>query len=103
MNTEGLVAAVRDELVNLWADLEEAVRMAANGSWSGGCERLKDRIKALSDLVGPVSWRDISIPFLLSDTYRQVCEDIGHPCTATVEELAEVRDSWTAQVATWTK
>jgi hypothetical protein len=97
LERDALVAAVREELVNLWSDLEDAVRMAANGSWSGGCERLKDRIKALSDLVGPARWQDISIPFLLSETYRQVCEDIGHPCQATAEKLAEVRDSWTAQ------
>jgi hypothetical protein len=100
---EALVTHVRDELVNLWADLEDAVRMAANGSWSGGCERLMERIKALSDLVGPASWQDISIPFLLSETYRQVCEDIGHPCAATVAELAKVRDAWTAQVAQWAR
>lgn len=75
--------------------------MAANGSWSGGCERLKERIKALSDLVGPASWQDIGIPFLLSETYRSVCEDIGHPCAASAEELAAVRDSWTAEVAAW--
>jgi hypothetical protein len=102
-NHDALVAAVRAELVNLWSDLEDAVRMAANGSWSGGCERLKDRIKALSDLVGPASWRDISIPFLLSETYRQVCEDIGHLCAATPDELAKVRDAWTAQVAQWAR
>lgn len=100
-NCDALVAAVRNELVNLWASLEDAVRMAANGSWSGGCENLKDRIKAFSDLVGPVPWEDISIPLLLSDTYQRVCADIGHPCTATAGEMAEVRARWEAEVASW--
>jgi hypothetical protein len=98
-----LASAVRLELVNLWSDLEDAVRMAANGTWSGGCERLKERIKALSDLVGPASWQDISIPFLLSDTYRTVCEDIGHPCTAPADELAKIRARWEAEVASWAR
>lgn len=98
-----LVAAVRSELVNLWANLEDAVRLAVDGSWSGGCENLKDRIKAFSDLVGPASWEDISIPFLLSDTYQRVCADIGHPCTATAGEMAEVRARWEAEVASWAR
>lgn len=102
-NCDALIEAVRFELVCLWCDLEDAVRMAANGSWSGGCERLKDRINALSDLVGPASWQDISIPFLHSETYRRVCEDIGHPCTAAALELSEVRDRWAAEVASWTR
>lgn len=98
-----LVAAVRLELVNLWAELEGAVRMAEDGSRSGGCERLKDRIKAFSDLVGPASWEDISIPFLLSETYLRVCEEIGHPCAATAGEMAEVRARREAEVASWAR
>lgn len=98
-----LAAALRTELVNLWTDFEHASResLAPGGAWSMGQEWLLGRIKALSDLVGPASWRDISIPFLLSETYRAACERIGHPVGASDAELVEVRERWSAQVAGW--
>lgn len=100
---EDLAAALRNELVNLWADFEHASResLAPSGAWSMGQEWFLERIKALSDLVGPASWRDVSIPFLLSETYRAACERIGHPVGASDAELVEVRERWSAQVAGW--
>ena len=100
---EELAAALRTELVNLWADFEHASResLTPGAGWSMGQEWFLERIKALSDLVGPASWRDISIPFLLSETYRAACERVGYPVSATDAELAGVRERWSAEVTGW--
>lgn len=100
---EELTAALRAELVNLWADFEHASResLAPGAAWSMGQEWFLERIKTLSDLVGPASWRDVSIPFLLSETYRAACERIGYPVAASDAELAGVRERWSAEVAGW--
>ncbi len=103
VSREDLASALRTELVDLWADLEHASRdsRAPAGAWSMGQENLLERIKAISGLVGPAPWRDISVPFLLSETYRAACERIGYPVQASDAELAGQREWWTAQVATW--
>ena len=98
---DDLVAALRTELVNLWADLEYASRESRAAAWSIGQENLLERIKVISDLVGPASWRNASVPFLLSETYRAACERIGYPVQASDAELAMEREWWTAQVASW--
>lgn len=69
--------AVRDELVRLWGDLDEAVRMAHKGCWSTGCDYVAFRIILLSRLAGATHWRDLSYPLLLDGTYQGLLTDAG--------------------------
>lgn len=93
-----LVDACREELMMLWSDLENTIRDARSGTWSARCDGLRNRIKTLSDLVGPTPWQNISTPFLISEAYARVCDQIGHPVQATEQELAEIRAGWGAEV-----
>jgi hypothetical protein len=77
---DSLEAAVRDEIANLWNDLDNAIRMAHNGEWSVGCDNYAGRIIRLSRLAGPLSWENVPFTMLLSGTYHRMLADarIGH-------------------------
>jgi hypothetical protein len=98
---EGLLAAARWELVLLWNDLEDSVRMLGGYTPCGRHESLRDRIKALSDVAGPARWQDISIPFLLSGTYTLVCAEIGHPSQLPEGERVRLQSARDAETASW--
>lgn len=56
-----LTALLRSELVHLWTDLSWARRaaMPPPGAWSVGAVNIADRIRAISEAVGPISWEDV--------------------------------------------
>jgi hypothetical protein len=74
---DSLEAAVRDEIANLWNDLDEAMRMARNGHWSIGCDNYAGRVIRLSRLAGPVSWENVPFTMLLGGTYHRLLADAG--------------------------
>lgn len=69
--------AVRDELVNLWTDLDHAVSYAYNGRWSMGCDNITGRIIRLSRVAGAIPWQQVPYPLLLSGTYHGILADAG--------------------------
>ena len=67
-----LEEAVRQELVALWTDLDEAIKHAIDGSWSMQCDWIVERIAILTRLTGSVITQD-EIPESFSGArYRQI-------------------------------
>jgi hypothetical protein len=60
-----LTRAIRDELVWLWTDLDIAITLAANGEWSVTCDNVEERIKNLTQLVGPTPWTEVPTRLLV--------------------------------------
>src|SRR6266487_312620 len=85
--------AARDELDALWADLDTAVRYAANGQWSITCDWLTDRIKRLTQLVGPTPWEQVQIPLLESGVYQRLHAELDVSVEVDMARVAEVRAS----------
>jgi len=85
--------AARDELDALWADLDTAVRNAANGQWSITCDWLTDRIKRLTQLVGPTPWEQVQIPLLESGVYQRLHAELDVSVEVDMARVAEVRAS----------
>lgn len=86
-----LETAAREELVDLWADLHEAKRVAHDGQWSIGCAGLAERIKRLTLLVGPAPWEQIQIGLLEDGTYQRLHAAWGFKVTVDMARVAEVR------------
>ena len=88
---------LRHELILLWDDLIHARRFAHDrwSHWSFDCENIAHRIRRVSGLVGPVDWRNIGIPFLLSIDeyqgwgYQETAERANLPITIPTAEEAE--------------
>lgn len=81
------------ELQCLWSDLSEAIRRAIRCTWSIQALGLKDRIQALTRLVGPAGWESIPIDLLESGVYQQVHQEIGVHVEPDMDRVAEVRRS----------
>lgn len=83
-----LSAAVAEELVALWSDLGEAIRRAADRSWSVECDGLVVRIVMLSRLTAATPWQWIPVPLLVRGVYQGLLESAGiaftSPCMAEV-------------------
>ncbi|WP_411121740.1 hypothetical protein [Streptomyces sp. x-19] len=92
---ETLRAAIRDELEGLWDDLDTARSSALNGHWSMTCDFLVDRIKMLTSLVGPTSWRSIQLPLLEDGIYQRVHRDLGVDAPVDMGAVAQehIRDT----------
>jgi hypothetical protein len=85
-----VVTAVQEELADLWADLDAAVREALNGSWSIGCQNIADRIMRLTPLVGPTPWGQVQVPLLLSGTYQRLTSAMGCRVEVSMDEVHRV-------------
>uniref|UniRef100_UPI003F4947C5 hypothetical protein n=1 Tax=Streptosporangium sp. CA-235898 TaxID=3240073 RepID=UPI003F4947C5 len=100
--TRTLHTAVRHELLDLWHDMYEARRHANRGCWSGACESLERRIKALTPFVGPPNWRHMQIEMLEQGIYQRFHADMGYtvaPDMAVVAEMRAERDRSLAEIA----
>jgi hypothetical protein len=65
------------EQVQLWGDLEEAMRNASGGCWSIRCEGVAYRIQSLALLVGPTPWGEVSVVLLRDRVYERVLAEVG--------------------------
>lgn len=88
-----LTQAVTDELEYLWNDLDNAMRYAINGTWSIQCDELADRIKTLTQLVGPTHWESVQIRLLENGVYQRIHDELGveiePPDMQAVREIRE--------------
>ncbi|MEU5580913.1 hypothetical protein ABZ791_30015 [Streptomyces huasconensis] len=78
----------REELAFLWDDLHDAQCSAAGERWSMACDRLVERIKALTQLVGPTPWDEVQIPLLVNGVYQRIHDELGIPVTVDMERVA---------------
>lgn len=76
-DTEALRAALIEELSCLWTDLQTARRNAYKDNWSMQCDWIEGRIKAITPLVGPTSWRQLDIQLIEDGVYQRIHEEIG--------------------------
>ena len=83
--------AVRDELVSLWADLDTAIRHAVDGQWSMQCDWVTDRIKQLTQLVGPTPWEQVQISLLEGGIYQRIHAELGVCGEVDMARVAEIR------------
>ena len=88
-----LEAAVREELANLWFDLDAARRSAVNGEWSMQCDYLEQRIKKLTLLVGATPWEEIQLPLLEHGIYQRIHADLDIEVSPDMGKVAQVRES----------
>lgn len=86
-----LTAVCREELTDLWYDLNEARRTAQNGRWSIQCEYIQGRIEKLTKLVGPTSWESIQIGLIEDGLYQKINRDLGFEVQPDMARVAEVR------------
>jgi hypothetical protein len=86
-----LTQAVCDELEYLWGDLDDAINYALNGRWSIRCDGLEDRIKTLTQLVGPTPWEKIPLLLLENGVYQRIHDDLGIRVVVDTDRVAEVR------------
>lgn len=58
--------ALREELIDLWTDFEHSIRRSqvVLPKLSMESEWILVRLERITNLVGPTSWKKISIPFL---------------------------------------
>lgn len=70
---------IREELESLWSDLGNAElrSLAPAGQTSMRMENLMDRIVSATKIVGPISWKNVSITMIASGNYRKFCERMG--------------------------
>jgi hypothetical protein len=97
---EQLTEAIREELTSLWYDLYEAINRAIRCTWSMEALSVKDRIQALTKLVGPTSWESIQLPLVESGIYQQVHAEIDVDAPVDTRLVAEARkyiDEWRAR------
>jgi hypothetical protein len=95
---QAMRAAIVDELVSLWCDLNRAQSRAYNGQWSMECDSLEERIKALTLLVGPTSWENIQINLLENGVYQRIHGDLGIAVEVDMDRVAKVRANIAAGV-----
>lgn len=87
-----LIMAVCDELKYLWSDLDNAIRYAINGKWSIQCDGLEDRIKTLTQLVGPTPWESVPITMLENGVYQRIHDELGIRVEPDMAKVADVRE-----------
>lgn len=92
---------IEHELMYLWDNLWWAERSSLSSDPqvpSMGMEGIMDRIKLATDLVGPVSWENISIEEICSGRYECWAKHMGieysMPPEAELAELKEKRRMW---------
>jgi hypothetical protein len=79
-------AALREwadfQLEWLWGHLRNAHSEAAAGpfqAWTIGCESIGERIKTLSAIIGPLSWRRVAISGIADGWFAEVNEILEIP------------------------
>lgn len=90
---EQIQLAIKEELLNLWSDLSDAIGAAINGVWSMRCSNVEERIKALTPLVGPTPWDSVSISLLEFGVYQRIHEEMGIKVNPDMDRVAQVRAS----------
>lgn len=93
IDTQKLEEVAREELRLLWKDLADARSYSVNGAWSIRCDELVERINALTTLVGPTPWDEISIPLLEAGIYQRVHADLGIPVEVDMERAMRAKAS----------
>jgi hypothetical protein len=88
---EQLIEACKEELWFLWRDLDEAFDRAINCTWSINALHVKERIHALTRLVGPIDWEDVVINLIENGVYQQVHAEVGIEVKPDMERVAQVR------------
>ncbi|MEU8378276.1 hypothetical protein [Streptosporangium sp. NPDC048865] len=83
--------ALRYELLDLWHDMYQARLDAPQGRWSGRCDALERRIKALTPYVGPPRWEAVNIELLEEEIYQRFHADMGYKVTPDMAEVARMR------------
>lgn len=83
--------AVREEVADLWRDLNSAQSRAINGRWSIECDNLEERIKNLTPLVGATPWEEIQIALLENGVYQRIHADLGITVEPDMARVAKVR------------
>lgn len=86
----GLLAAVQDDLICLWSDLDEAMRRALHGGWSMECDWLTERIVTFTQLAGVTPWEEVPTSLVLDGTYQGIMMSAGFG--APEIDLEYVRD-----------
>lgn len=61
---------IRDEQVNLWSDLEIAIRTSRNRTWSISASWFATRIVGAARLVGPTPFEDVPWVLLAGGVYE---------------------------------
>ena len=70
---DAALSFIQDELEYLWSELEAEERVSRSRNPdvpSMAMEGIMERIKHATELVGPVDWMKISIPFIYYGRYR---------------------------------
>lgn len=76
-NEEIYKALLEAEQECLWDDLNNDLRMAANGYWSIAAESRVGRIIRIGKAVGFTDWEKIQLPLLVNDIYGAVISRAG--------------------------
>ena len=71
-----LSAAVAEELIALWSDLNEALRRARQ-RWSVECDGLVARIVMLSRLTTATPWQQVPASLLADGIYQGILRSAG--------------------------
>jgi hypothetical protein len=71
-----LLAAVAEELIALWSDLDEALRRAG-WRWSVQCDGLVVRIVMLSRLTSATPWPHVPASLLADGIYQDILRSAG--------------------------
>ena len=65
------------ELECLWNDLRAAHQRTGYATWSTGCEHLGERVKTLTAILGPISWRRVPIAAIANGWFARINEMLG--------------------------
>jgi len=88
---ETLRTALVEELSCLWSDLQTARRSAYRDGWSVQCDWVEGRIKAITPLVGPTSWKQINIELIEDGVYQRIHAELGVDAPYDEEGVREHR------------
>lgn len=89
--SDELATVVREELDDLWSDLQEARLRAANGRWSMECDHVQSRIEKLTRLVGPTQWESVPLRLVEDGLYQRIHLDLGFEVDIDMARVAEAR------------
>lgn len=74
----GPIAALDDEQMYLWTDLEHALHEALKpGTVSMGAEWIIERIVVIARITGATHWSEIPIPLILDGVYHAIYTEAG--------------------------